>query len=408
MSLLGVSYRAIAEIFSIFHEMSGCFLWGETTCPSYTTHRSWSLRFSLNALTSPKNLQGDVCLMLDHTIKSGSLKCLIGMAVSLDKLRDRNDFTVTYNDLTPLIIEPIKSSSGDLVNKSIAQAANNAGLDYFTQIQKDNAPDLARAGKLYIGDNKKTINSTDITHMKGILLKKHFSKQSLFLSYTKQVTHTKQTLKQNEYSILAPPHQRKKGRFLNADIVINYGIKIFKFKNTAAAKKVPSKELFKVEWLDDYGEWLLESKNAITVCEIAESQVIKEGYHGESAKDYRRKINCMELSKECEAIAREMERHLMKEGKGIPRNKAILGCTNALESLIGKCKALDAGPSSKDFTARALLHAGVVCRPTPETVKIALKGTTCTDVHQWERRYLGKSINSIRKILFPRSSKNAI
>jgi hypothetical protein len=401
MCLLGVSYRVIAETFLIFHNIFD-FLWKGFTCPAYTTHRLWSLRYSLSHLTRKKDLTDEICLIADHTVKIGSLKCLIGMGVSLTKLREKGNFIVSHEDMIPLIIEPVRSSSGELVFESLTKAAHNAGIKSFTQFLTDNASDLTKGGKIYKEIHLKTKISTDITHEKGILLKCSFSNDPLWLEYTKLMNMTMQTLKQGEWAVLMPPHQRKKGRYLNADIGINWGIEKLEFLKRDNHCGMPQKEIAKLEWLYDYETWLFDAQQRIRVCEIAEEMVIYEGYHCEIVKEYKKKIKAIHLSSESKEIVKKMECHLKKSGQSIQKSQAILGCTNAIESIIGKGKALDRGPSEKDFTPRVLLHAGIVCEPTLENVKEALESTKTLDLYGWINQLLKKSMNTMQRIFFPR------
>lgn len=400
MCFLGVSYRVITKIIELFYELCGYPLWGDLTCPAYTSIRLWSLRYSLNILITPKQLEGDICLMLDHTIKGGSLKCLIGVGVSLKALRERGDFVVTYNDLIPLLLEPMNTSNGEIINRCILESADNAGINNFHQVLNDNGTDLKKGGEIYGENYKKTLISTDITHRKGIIISKLYKKDSSYLSFSKLTTKLKQKLKQSEWASLAPPHQRKKGRFLNLDITVFHGLKLVKFLKSKKSHMLPNLVRSKIKCILEWEDWLAEVKNVITVCEMAESQVIKGGYHCKSAIEYKKNLKNIKMSAKGKEAANEMILHLKREGEGISKDRAILGCTNVLESVIGKGKSMDTGPSSRDFTPRVLLHAGMISKPTPENIIIALENVRGCKLMEWTSKFLSKSINFFQRILF--------
>jgi len=386
----------VSFIFCLFSPLISQ-VWGDTHCPAHTTIRLWPLRYGLDRLNSPKNLSGDVSLLSDHTVKAGSTKCLIAVAVSLDNLRKRNDYTLKFSDLTPLIIYPQLRSTALLTKELLEKAANNAGVKYFASTTNDAAADLKKGAKLYSEVYEKTKNTIDITHKKGTIIKSSLENDGFFNEFSRLYNQTKQLLKQSEWAALAPSHQRKKGRYLNIDIMIKWAKFILNLIDKGDEFPIPHGILEKIRWVCKFRTWIEDVEQRIVVCEIAESQLIAEGLHCKSAVEYKKKISERNFAREHREISKKVEVFLREQGKGIPKAKPVLGCTNILESLIGKVKSLDSGPSKRDFGSRVLLHAVVVSEPTPESVKEALERTTTDDLLDWAGDFFKKSIDYVRR-----------
>jgi hypothetical protein len=395
---MGISYRLLTACILVFLPAISV-VWGDDSVPSHTTVRSWSLRYGFDRLNSKKNFKGDVCILLDHTVKSGGLTCLIAVAVELNKLRARGDFTVTFSDLTPLIIFPSAESTGEQIYEQMEIAAFIAGLEYFSGATIDGAGNLCKASGIYCKKHKRSKMIREVVHKKGTLMKASLINDSNFSKYCKLYNYTKLLLKQSQWAALAPSHQRKKGRFLNIIIMIDWAKMILKLLRSPDLYEIPGDVIKKLRWVLEFEDWIFDVDQRLHVCEIAESQIIKNGMQCKSAYEYKMKLKSMNLRSESKKISEQMYVYLREYGKGIPKKKPLIGCTTILESLIGKMKSMDRGPSERDFGPKVLLGAAIISPPTPERVKESLERTKTSTVANWISTTFQNSIDYVGRRL---------
>jgi len=77
----------------------------------------------------------------------------------------------------------------------------------------------------------------DIAHAIGSSLKRVFSKQEIYLAFSKQVTAYVRKGAQQDISYLVPPKQRGKARFLNQDKMVNWAKKMLENLSTLSDKE---------------------------------------------------------------------------------------------------------------------------------------------------------------------------
>jgi hypothetical protein len=83
--------------------------------PHRTTVRNWFIRNGLHNLEQPIEKSDDLVAIGDITISLGKLKCLAILGTRLDKLEQREDYTLNHQDVEILGLHITEKATGDFV-----------------------------------------------------------------------------------------------------------------------------------------------------------------------------------------------------------------------------------------------------------------------------------------------------
>ena len=78
----------------------------------------------------------------------------------------------------------------------------------------------------------------------------------------------------------------------------------------------------------------------------------------------------------------------------------LMGTSEVLESLIGRGKRLQQQQSKSGFTKMLLGMAAAVVTPTEAFLREALESVPTKRVIAWSEQYLGRSVQSLRRLAF--------
>ena len=93
--------------------------------PSWFSVRSWMLRVGYYKLMRPKIISDDWCWIIDHTIQLGKTKCLLILGIRLSELPKGR--SLQYQDLEPIDLLPVETSTGDIVWKQLENTTLKTG-----------------------------------------------------------------------------------------------------------------------------------------------------------------------------------------------------------------------------------------------------------------------------------------
>jgi len=192
--------------------------------PSWFSVRSWLLRVGYYKLIRSKTIADDWCWIIDHTIQLGKTKCLLILGIRLSQLPKGR--SLQYQDLEPIDLLPVETSTGDIVWKQLEKTALRTGTP--RAIVSDAGSDLESGIAKFRIHHPECASLYDIKHKTACLLKAELTRDADWQVFMQQAAKTKKQLQQTSLSHLKPPNQRSKSRYMNIEILLRWAIETLK------------------------------------------------------------------------------------------------------------------------------------------------------------------------------------
>lgn len=207
-------FRCVAATMKI---MSGCF---EVKGMSYSTVRRWLLCYGYYLLTRNKiKKDGYWVLINDFSIQLGKEKCLLTLGVSLEQMR-QHGFNLTHKDVEVLDVFVTTQSSKQLVKSRLDVVKERVGIP--AQIVSDHGSDIKTGNELFCQEHPSVVYTYDISHKIACLLQALLENDETWNCLLKTINIVLQQVQQTELSFLRPILPRKKARYLNISIIVNW------------------------------------------------------------------------------------------------------------------------------------------------------------------------------------------
>jgi hypothetical protein len=242
--------------------------------PSWYTARLWLLRLGYYKLTRPKQLAEDWIWVVDHTVQLGEEKGLVILGIRMCDLPPSGS-CLKHENMEPITLLPVKQSNGEIVYQQLEDAIKKTGVP--REIISDAGSDLRAGIKTFCQKHPETDYIYDIKHLTAILLKHELQDEEEWANFRTLATQTKQQLQQTSLAFLSPPSQRSKARYMNVDILIQWGLKTLYFLDNKVDTYDQDEIWEKLGWLDEYRDCLEEWGEMMQVIGITESHVRKKG-----------------------------------------------------------------------------------------------------------------------------------
>jgi len=235
----GLGYKQIERVFKVLFSESS------QKKPSDSTIRLWLMRSGYAKLNKPLP-DGQWLIIGDVTVDIGTLKCLVSVGVNLDVLYEREDITLTLNDLDIIGVHPTEKATGEFAEESFRKDIDRlGGIKNVKGIVIDQGSDLTKGAKLLQKGEERLKFLHDISHKLSHVLEKDLKDDPLWEKYTKQLTKTKQLVQQTELAGLQPPKQRSKARFMNVALYVDWFSKFKKSEQDGNFDEIPKKRFNK-------------------------------------------------------------------------------------------------------------------------------------------------------------------
>lgn len=374
--------------------------------PSDSTIRLWVMRAGYAKLDKALP-QGQWILIGDVTVDIGTLKCLVTVGVNLDMLYEREDITLTFDDLEIVGIHPTQKATGEFAAESFqADIDKLGGAENVKGILIDQGPDLTKGAKLLQQGEKKLKFLHDISHKLSLVLEKDLKNDPIWEKYTKQLTKTKQLVQQTELAGLQPPKQRSKARFMNTALYIDWFTKVQKSKQDGNLKHIPEERFNKYfGWMAKFESFHELVKQKVGITEIIKDAVRRGGYSENIYKYLIDLFDEMPLDKgvysficnALDAVNEEVEK--LNEGERLP------GSTEILESLFGSHKNHSAS-GGHGITGNVLTLGALVGRSlTNEQICKTMEETPVCSMLKWVSNHVGDTLAKLRNRFFKNQNK---
>lgn len=394
------TFRASSQIMQI---ISSYWPW-RLKVPSWFTGRLWVLRLGYYKLTRAKEKAQDWIWIVDHTVQIGNLKCLLIVGIRQSNLPARGN-SLTHQDLEPIALLPVTKSNGQIVYQQLKNAVVITGVP--RTIVADHGPDLKSGISQFCQEYKQTGFIYDIKHKTASILKQVLKNDADWISFVKLASQTKNRIQQTSLAALAPPNQRTKARYMNVDILINWGSNILTFLDKQviqpSAEFDEQKVIEKLAWVASFRKQLKQWQGLLKLLKSSENFIRKEGLYCNCELDLQALIEPVAKTKRQQMVSRELIAFVKEEAAACKANERLLGSSEVIESVFGKLKRLEQDQAKSGFTSLLLSVPAMLSTVTPDVVQAALETVSNKELRLWQKNVLGKSVQAKRREAFAQS-----
>lgn len=370
--------------------------------PHHTTIRNWVIRNGCYNLEKSIKESNDLVAIGDITIALGKLKCLAILGVSMSKLEQRADYTLTHEDVVILGLHPTEKSTGEFVHKSFEETQKRLGIDLMGVVI-DQGSDITKGVRQFQEQHSNVVVIHDISHKMSLVMQHELKDDVVWAEFTKKLLETKRLIQQTELAAMTPPNQRSKARFMDIGYILNWPDRVLE------SKRCGRLDIITEERYQKYFGWLAEFQLPLSNWKFMEGSldliksVCRE--HGLSHDSY----NYLKLLFE-EPLSATDDEKLIKflrkalkaveeESNKLSEGQVILCSTEVLESIFGKYKELN--PGSHGVNGNILgLATFVGPKLTEPTVKEAMEKCSTQTGIGWIKQKVVNTIGSLRYQFF--------
>jgi hypothetical protein len=389
----GTRLKRVAAVLAMHRRWCGLDL----RIASYYSVRLWLLRLGLFQLSRPKIQADDWIWIADHTMQLGEWKCLILVGLRQSTWNAENR-VLSPEDVEPIDLVPVTESNGEVVFRQLEAAVAKTGVP--RAIVSDDGRDLHGGIERFRRAHPTTAWLYDIKHKTACLLKHALEGDASWQAFVEKVHRFKQQVSFTPLAALAPPQQRSKARYMNADVLVDWAEESLRLLAHPQAMRKAGLNVRRVEeklgWMRKFVPQVRRWAEMLAVIGSAEHYVRHEGIHAKAAAEL-----AALLPKPATPAAQRLRRQLLEfvaaEGRQAREGERLLGSSEVLESIIGRFKNVAGERGQHGLTGMALSVGALVGNLVAETVQAAMKEITTHDVWNWCRSHLGSTVQGVRQ-----------
>lgn len=348
--------------------------------PTHETCIQWDLKIGLHKLNRPKNASSSWCWLVDHVIAQGSTKCLAVMGVRCDVLKHRNNWRLSLQDLEPFGLIPMLRSTGVEVSKALYKISQQTGV-VPNSLLSDRGSDLwlgIRGFKEMVGGGIVTLY--DVCHKIAIEYEKLFGKDQDWNAFKEKANYSKKQLHCTAGVAFSPPAQRKKARYHNVDIIIDWAKKILQYDG-----EWDNKVYEKLKWVYGFEKQITIWSQWVEIGRNVRDQVRENGFGSETEGLIVERLTPMSMVESSHQLACDLIDYVSREAGQLSDGMKAPGTTEVIESLFGYFKHVKNGmwDGNGGMGRLILTMASRVGELTSELVKSALDNIHQRELIQW-------------------------
>ena len=290
--------------------------------------------------------------------------------------------------------------------QQLSQCASKTGIPRL--IVADHGSDLKSGIRKFCIAHPETSFIYDIKHKTAALLKKALKNDLAWTTFLQLASQSKKKIQQTSLAALAPPNQRSKARYMNVDLLINWGRKILSFFD----EQIETQTLFdskqvvaKLGWILTYRESLSEWQALLELVMTTESFVRTQGISRDGQIKLSNFLPKQVINERVSFLRQELLKFVAQEALKCKPNERLVGSSEVIESVFGKLKYLERDQAGSGFTALVLCLAAILSSTTNQIVKTALESVSAEQVRVWQKENLGQSVQAKRKEALINSDK---
>jgi hypothetical protein len=363
------------------------------------------MRLGLFELLRKKEMAKDWVWIMDHTVQLGPHKCLVIVGVRLSTWR-RKKAPLEHEDLSLLRLVPMEQSTAVAVAEQLEATHREMGV-MPVAVLSDEGAELKSGMELFrerVPEVRRVRHLFDIKHKVAILLKRELHDDATWKSFVTRTNRTKLQMTLTDLAFLVPPGLRTKARYMNLDTLVNWGCRTLAYLDNPhdiPGQTVDRKKLQqKLGWLGEYRSALAAWAELLAIAEEATRYIRRKGYHRRAAKELKPRLLSLARTRAGLRLQGGILKFLKEQARGLKTGQHALGCTEVLESLLGKYKRIQ-GTHSKGGMTGSLLNIGAaVLRKTSAIIQEALALVPVAAVGKWIREHLGVTIPAQQALAF--------
>ncbi len=405
------SFRGASHALELFLPYLSPFLSFPLSCPSWSCGRLWLLRLGYYKLTRPKECGDDWVWIVDHSVQLGPEKCLVILGIRLSHLPDPGR-SLRHEDMEPIAVLPVKKSTGEIVYQQLEAAIARTGVP--RQIVGDEGSDLKKGIGRFCQAHVETIFTYDIKHKTAAVLKHELEDDESWKRFAGLALQTKQQVQQTRFAFLAPRNQRTKARYMNVDILIEWGQDLLHFlatyhKSTEGTRDgVRGSEnddawpqiMEKVGWIQEFRFQLKEWGDLLKIVETTAHFVRTEGLYRGAYKGLEKRLAGTGDTARTKKVRSLLLSFVAEESLKARADERLVGSSEVLESVFGKLKYLEADQVKSGFTGLLLSIPAMLSKTTGEVIHQAMEVVSTKKVLDWCHKHIGKSLQAKRREAF--------
>lgn len=369
-------FRAIQKILCIYSLYFGLSM----KSPSYSSILLWMKKIGYYQLEREKTKANDWVIILDESIEFGHDKLLVIYGISHKKI----DFNrpLGYKDLVAFSIISSDKWTGELIAKEIQNVEREHGKIIYAVADGGNA--IKKALRL-----AKIPHVYDITHKFAWFLKEIYKPEAEFQSYIKTMAKMRGKLSLSNVSHVLPPNQRFHSRYMNLDILSDWGVKALNYLNT---KEVNAREYEKLKWIEKYRELIMELAEVNMVLSEIKALLKTKAMSLRNIDKVGKMLGNMKIdSVRTLRLKTYISDFISKQMALIPKRNKIICTSDIIESAFGKYKNYISNNPMVGITNLALSMAAFTSELNIEDIKLTLENVKIKDIKLWSKINIGET-----------------
>ena len=373
--------------------------------PSWYTGRLWMMRIGLYKLNMAKEKADDWIWIIDHSVQMGIEKLLLILCIRKKDLPVGR--ALNFSDVEVLDLQPVKKSNGEIVYRQLESNIAKTGVP--VEIISDHGSDLKKGIDTFLEKHEEVAYVHDIKHAIANILKKELGCNELWKEFISLCASSKRKLQQTLLAAIAPPNQRSKSRYMNLRSIIVWAQNILCFISNKNEVKVNGFEYTlvneKLGWIVKFSCSIVAWTQILDIAEKAESYVREKGLFKGASQKFEKSIEGLKLSGQAKSIKEKLIKLIEIESEKASQFETLLGTSEIIESVFGKFKNVEQEQTKSGITGLTLALPAFIGKLTPSLIYDALIMVPTDMVYKWQKKYIGKSLQSQRKGIFGKRDK---
>ena len=370
--------------------------------PSINSGKSWMLKLGYYNITKTQTIADDWIYIIDHSIQMGKEKLLLILGVRVKDLpRDR---ALKYEDVEIIDLQPVKTSTGEVVYEQIKEASKKTGNP--RAIVSDMGSDIKLGVKKFREFSPSTVHVYDLKHKIALLIKKILERDDEWGEFKKFANFVAKKLQNSTLAGYRPPKQKEKARYMNIEDLVRWGDQISIKYERLQETKVKTEDEIKLESvIADIAKF--EQSVEIWTEMVMVFQLIERfmNIHNLQRDSYEKFYELHEgklqklKTEEAKGFAIQILSFIKEQQEVCNQNERLLHSSQIIESLFGKLKFLEKEQSKSNFTSLVLSMGAMVSKSTPDILKKALESVNVKKIKQWTKEKIRITIQAQKKEL---------
>lgn len=354
--------------------------------PSYGTILIWTKKVGLFSIQTINEKADDWVLIIDESIDIGHERLLVIYGIRASMIQFNR--ALIYTDMVPFFIKSGSQWTAEIIKNEIEKIVSQRGNIKY--IVADGGHAICKSISLL-----SLIHVYDITHKIAWILKNIYKDETIFIEYTKEMAQMRFKGVCSDVSHIVPPKQRIDSRFMNLEILSDWGSKAL---NCLEKSRKENKEYEKLQWVEKYSEFISELYGLNQAIAQIQTTLKTKGLSKETIKEIQKLLSTLNTDNQRIQQFKEKMNGFLKMTIGqLSKEKKILCTSDIIESSFGKYKNyLNHNPMT-GITNLSLCLAAFTNKLEAKELKVGLETTTINDLKNWSNHNIGETNLSRRR-----------